>query len=206
MTSNTAPDTSMNTDEVYKVLFEFLEQYVSLSDDERAALVSADVIQFVKGGEILIHEGEVVAHGFFVLKGCLRSYYNIHGDEKTTGFCTELENLTPTGLLDGEPSQHFVSALEDSIIIAANKNIEEAVLSAFPKFEKVCRKMAEETVIKQQIDFDTFKTTSPEERYLTLLEKRPDLLQRVSQNHIANYIGITPQSLSRLKSRIFKRS
>jgi DNA-binding MarR family transcriptional regulator len=77
--------------------------------------------------------------------------------------------------------------------------------SKFPKFELMCRIMSEELLAKQQVDFDEFKTSSPEQRYLNLLQKRPDLIQRVPQHQLASYLGITPQSLSRLRSRIFEK-
>ena len=80
--------------------------------------------------------------------------------------------------------------------------------SKFPKFETLCRRLSEELLAKKQIDFDEFKTSSPEQRYLNLLRKRPDLVQRVPQHLLASYLGIKPQSLSRLRARILnnKRS
>ncbi|MEQ8925151.1 MAG: Crp/Fnr family transcriptional regulator, partial [Fulvivirga sp.] len=75
----------------------------------------------------------------------------------------------------------------------------------FPKFEKLCRILSDELLAKQQLDFDLFKILTPEQRYLNLLEKRPDLIQRVPQRHLASYIGITPQSLSRLRMRILEK-
>jgi hypothetical protein len=80
--------------------------------------------------------------------------------------------------------------------------MEVEVNSKFPKFEIMCRIMAEELLAKQRIDFDEFMTSSPEQRYLNLLQKRPDLIQRVPQHQLASYLGITPQSLSRLRARI----
>ena len=59
---------------------------------------------------------------------------------------------------------------------------------------------------KKLTDFDEFKTSSPEQRYLNLLEKKPDLIQRVPQHQLASYLGIKPQSLSRLRARIFEKS
>ena len=72
----------------------------------------------------------------------------------------------------------------------------------FPKFERLCRLVTEDLLAKKQLDFDLFKTSTPEERYIGLLQSRPDLIQRVPSNHLASYIGITPPSLSRLGARI----
>ena len=74
----------------------------------------------------------------------------------------------------------------------------------FPKFETLCRVLSEDLLAKQQLNFDEFKLSSPEQRYLKLLEKRPDLIQRVPQHQLASFLGIKPQSLSRLRARIFQ--
>jgi DNA-binding MarR family transcriptional regulator len=79
------------------------------------------------------------------------------------------------------------------------------VNSKFPRFDTLCRILSEELLAKQQVDFDAFKTSSPEQRYLNLIEKRPDLIQRVPQHQLASYLGIKPQSLSRLRARILEK-
>jgi CRP-like cAMP-binding protein len=70
----------------------------------------------------------------------------------------------------------------------------------------MCKVLSEELLAKKQIDFDEFKTSSPEQRYLNLLQNRPDLIQRVTQHQLASYLGITPVSLSRLRARILLNS
>lgn len=60
-------------------------------------------------------------------------------------------------------------------------------------------------ISQKQLDFDEFKTSSPEQRYLNLIQKRPDIIQRVPQHQLASYLGIKPQSLSRLRARIFEK-
>jgi DNA-binding MarR family transcriptional regulator len=84
--------------------------------------------------------------------------------------------------------------------------MEVEIFNKFPKFESLCRILSEELLAKQQFNFDEFKTSSPEQRYLSLLEKRPDLIQRVPQHQLASYLGIKPQSLSRLRARILEKS
>lgn len=95
--------------------------------------------------------------------------------------------------------------MEDSILTVSNADMEIEINSKFPKFELMCRKMSEELLAKKQIDFDDYKISSPEQRYLNLLQKRPDLIQRVPQQQLASYLGIKPQSLSRLRARILEK-
>lgn len=125
--------------------------------------------------------------------------------KKTTAFYTELEGITPHCVLTKEPSEYYVTCVEDCILSVANPDMEVEIFTKFPKFEKMCMVLSEELLVKQQIDFDAFKTSSPEQRYLNLLEKRPDLIQRVPQHQLASFLGITPQSLSRLRARLQKK-
>jgi CRP-like cAMP-binding protein len=193
------------TTKMTALLFDFISRYVSLTDDEKNAILSLDIFHSAKKGTILLKEGQKSKESYFVLKGCLRAYYLVDAEEKTTAFYTETEAVTPHCVTDGTPSEHYVSCVEDSLLLVSNSDMEAEINGKFPKFETMCRMLAEERLARQQLDFDRFKTSSPEQRYLTLIEKRPDLVQRVSQHHLASYLGVTPQSLSRLRARISKK-
>jgi CRP-like cAMP-binding protein len=187
------------------LLFNFISKYITLTDDEKNALLSLDLFHSVKKGTILLKEGQKSKESYFVLKGCIRVHYIIDGEEKTTAFYTELDALTPHCVINNSPSDYFISCVEDSIILVSNTDMSVEINSKFPKFDIMCRMLSEELLAKQQIDFDEFKTSSPEQRYLNLLQKRPELLQRVPQHQLASYLGIQPQSLSRLRARILEK-
>jgi CRP-like cAMP-binding protein len=184
------------------ILFDFISTYISLTEDEKNALVSLDLFRSVPKGTILLKEGQKSQESYFVLKGCIRIYYIIDGEEKTTAFYTEMDALTPACVIHNAPSEYFISCIEDSILTVSNLEMEAEINSKFPKFELMCRMLSEELLAKQQIDFDAFKTSSPEQRYLNVLQNRPDLIQRVPQHQLASFLGIKPQSLSRLRARI----
>lgn len=188
------------------LLFEFISKYISLTEDEKQAIVSLAIFHSVKKGTILLKEGQKSNDGYFVLKGCIRAYYIIDGEEKTTAFYTEMEALTPPCVINKAPSEYCISCVEDTILIVSNPDMETEMFSKFPKFETLCRILAEEVLAKQQINFDEFKTSSPEQRYSNLIQKRPDLIQRVPQHQLASYLGIKPQSLSRLRARILEKN
>ena len=187
------------------ILFDFISKYISLSEDEKNALLSLGLFHSVKKGTVLLKEGQKTQDSFFVLKGCIRVYYIIDGEEKTTAFYTEMDVLTPHCVINKAPSECFISCVEDSILTVSNSDMGVEMNSKFPKFDIMCRMLSEELLAKQRIDFDEFKTTSPEQRYLNLLQKRPDLIQRVPQHQLASYLGIKPQSLSRLRARILEK-
>ena len=188
------------------LLFVFISKYISLTEDEKKVIVSLDIFRSVKKGTTLLKEGQKSNDSYFVLKGCIRTYYIIDGEEKTTAFYTEMDALTPHCVINKAPSQYFISCVEDSILTVSNSDMEVEINSKFPKFEIMCRILSEELLAKQQIDFDEFKTSSPEQRYLNLLQKRPDLIQRVPQHQLASFLGIKPQSLSRLRARIIEKN
>jgi CRP-like cAMP-binding protein len=188
------------------LLIDFITKYVSLTEDEEKAITSLDIFRTVKKGTTLLKEGQKSNYGYFVLKGCIRTYYMIDGDEKTTAFYTEMEGLTPHCAINKAPSEFYISCVEDTILIVTDPDTEADSFIKFPKFESLCRILSEDLLAKQQINFDAFKTSSPEQRYLNLLEQRPDLAQRVPQHQLASYLGIKPQSLSRLRARIVEKN
>lgn len=187
------------------ILFEFISKYISLTEEEKNVILSLDIFHSVKKGTILLKEGQISKNSYFVLKGCIRTYYVIDNEEKTTAFYSEMEALTPPCVISKTPSEYYISCVEDTILTVSNTDMEAEVNSKFPRFEALCRTFAEEILAKQTIDFNEFKTSSPEQRYLNLLEKRPDLIQRVPQYQLASFLGMKPGSLSRLRARIAEK-
>lgn len=187
------------------ILFDYISRYMTLSEEEKKAIIDFDIFRNYKKGTILLKEGELSNEGYFVIKGCIRCYFDIDGEEKTTAFYTESETLTPHCTVNKKPSAYFVSCVEDSILVVGNPEMEKIIFEKFPRFETLCRVLSEELLAKNQASLDDFKISTPEQRYLNLLKTRPDLLQRVPQYQIAGYLGITPQSLSRMRSRLVEK-
>jgi CRP-like cAMP-binding protein len=187
-------------------LFDFMSKYISLTEDEKHTILSLDIFRTVKKGTILLKRGQKSRDEYFVLKGCIRKYYITDGEEKTTAFFTEMEGLTPHCAINNTPSEYFVSCVEDTILTVAHIDIGVELFIKFPKLQLMCKVLSNELLAKQQLNFDEFKIASPEERYLNLLQNRPDLIQRVPQHQLASFLGIIPQSLSRLRARIMEKS
>lgn len=188
------------------ILFDFLSKYIPLTEEEKNTILSLDIFRTVKKGTFLLKEGQKSKDSYFVLKGCIRTHYVLDGEEKTTAFYSESDILTPPCVINKMPSEYYVSCIEDTILTVSNSDMEAEINTKFPKFEALCRMLSEELLAKQRIDFDAFKTSSPEQRYLNLVQSRPDLVQRVPQHQLASYLGIKPQSLSRLRARIIEKN
>ena len=185
--------------------FDFLEQYMPLLEEEKKALIDLNIFRSFKKGTVLLKEGDTIKGGYFVIKGCLRSYYIIDGEEKTTAFFTESESLAPVFDANKSGSAHFVSCVEDSIITVGNPEMGKEVIEKFPRFKKLCLIVSERLLAKNLASFADFKNSSPEQRYLNLLKNRPDLFQRVPQHQIASFLGMKPQSLSRIRKRLAQK-
>lgn len=184
------------------ILLDFISKYITLTAEEVDAIVSLDLFRSVKKGTVLLSEGQKSIDTFFVLKGCIRTYYVIDGEEKTTAFFTEMEGITPHCVVSKAPSLYYIACVEDCILSVSNLDMEAEINGRFPKFDIMCRKLSEELLVKKQMDLDGFKTSTPEQRYLRLMQQRPDLIQRVPQYQLASFLGIKPQSLSRLRARM----
>ena len=118
---------------MHQILFDFISKYVSLSDEEKNTLIALDIFHSVKKGTVLLKEGQISKDGYFVLKGCIRTYYIIEGEEKTTAFYTEMEGVTPNCVLFKAPSKYYVATTEASII---------AVIYAYVIGQYVYRKLS----------------------------------------------------------------
>ena len=157
-------------------------------------------------GRFLLREGEYPQVCYLVLKGCIRKFYVVDGVEKTTAFYTEGDPINPLiSQRDPQPSPFYLECLEDSIFSAGTADTEAAFFKRFPRFETICRVQAENKIVELQETLAQYMISTPEQRYLTLMEARPDLLARVPQYQLASYVGVKPESLSRIRKRILQR-
>lgn len=185
-------------------LIEFLSRYIVLSEEEVQVIKKLNLIKEFKKNTILLKEGQVSTECYFVLKGCVRSYYLLEGEEKTTEFFVENQPVTPVSYIKNIPSEYYLTCLEDCILSIGSSKKTDQFLNELPKFASLIGTISNDLLANNQMQFDDFRNLPPEKRYLKLLEKRPDLINRVPQYHLASYLGIKPQSLSRIRKRISK--
>jgi len=168
------------------------------------ALRFYEVITLEKG-ERLISEGDAVAYFYYLDSGCI-SYYKMDDGEPTVlEFYTQDVFFTDLiAYVKGVPSQCYLEALEPSVILAVRKDRAEKSFDVSHQLERFGRLSMQEAFLKIFQRVDRTNNRSNEERYLRILQKRPDLLQRVPQYLIASYLGITPVGLSKLRKRLGK--
>lgn len=186
-------------------IIEFISQYISLTEEESRIIEKSKFIKEFNRDDILLKEGEYSNQCFFVLKGCVRAYYLLDGEEKNTEFFVENDTIVPVSYRTKRPSKYFLSCLEDSFISVATSEQSELLVKNVPKLQNLVAQLNENKLIQKQIMYDDFKNLTVEERYLKLVETRPNLVNRIPQYHLATFLGITPVSLSRLKGRILRK-
>lgn len=188
-----------------QVLVDYMANIAPISEAEFDQIFALLKIREHPKGKTLLREGQSGNTCYFVLKGCIRQFYLLDGEEKTTNFFTEGMPVSSTSAFDGKPSKFFLVCNEDCTVIEGNPEDEVAFLEKMPRMDTLSRMGVEMELQKSQEAFADFMMNSPEERYLNLLETRPDLLDRVPQYQLASYLGVAPESLSRIRKRIMRR-
>lgn len=188
------------------LLLAFLSEFKEIDASQLSKIASLIPVECYEKGTVLIEEGSRVHHCYYVLKGCLRQYQLVDGIEKTTRLYVERQPVAFfNAYTQQSPVDVFVECAEDSVLIVGDVRSETTMYEEFPVLQQITRKMMEEDFGKMQESFAKFIISTPEQRYQDLLEKRPDLLQRIPQNQLASYIGVTPESLSHIRKRLGTR-
>lgn len=156
-------------------------------------------------GEMLFHEGDACEFVGLTLKGCLRMFFLKDGKELTLFFHPE---HYPIGDYQNfrlhKPACFSCQAIEDSEILILNQQVMH-VLESVADGQQLMRLIVEFLAFRLRDRLLSLYRDTPEQRYLSLLENEPDFLQRIPQHYIASYLGIEPESLSRLKRRVYQR-
>ena len=186
-------------------ILNYLSRYIPVGPELEEEIRSIPFLRSFPKGTLLLKEGGYSNECYFIIKGCIRCFYIKEGEERTTEFYTEEEVVTPSAYGTGVPSGYYIECLEDTLVGLGSPELESKIYQKFPQLESLNRALAEAALARQRDAFAEFKMAGPEERYLHLLQNRPDLLQRVPQYQLASYLGITPESLSRIRKRTRKK-
>ena len=190
-----------------EILLKYMSDFTSLSEDEQREISESLQTDEYKKGKYLLRQGELSAiKCYFVLMGCVRQFFiDESGKEVTSNFFTE-EQAIPiiNEQTQGDLSKYSLVCVEDCILVVSYDHSEKTMFNKYPQLETMIRKMMEINLGELQEQFGEFINFSPKERYESILRKRPQLVDRVPQHHLASYLGITPESLSRIKKRIKK--
>ena len=184
-----------------------LKEAYKVSDKDCVALIQLFEKVEVKKNQHLYRSGEISRHVYFVEKGCLRQYYiNNNGEERTiyfkmeNGWCSELVSF-----LDNKPTELCVQALEDSTLQRINQKNWVYAVTNIQSFTMGLIRAQQDTnlMLKKRLAEATVET--PEEKYLRFIKEEPLLMQRIPLYHIAAYLAMTPETLSRIRKKVSER-
>lgn len=178
-------------------------EIVDFSVSEIDQILSFFEFEDLRKKTILVSPNVKAEKLFFIVKGCLRLYYEKDGEEISTYFFTEeMFAVAFESFMTGEKSRCYLDVIEDSVVISITSGNWRKLHELIPKMNIFSLKVLQERFYVVHNLFASFILDSPEERYLNLLRNQPHLLQRIPQSKLASFLGITPVSLSRIRSRI----
>ncbi|RYZ24641.1 MAG: Crp/Fnr family transcriptional regulator [Chitinophagaceae bacterium] len=192
---------------MYELFFRKLNEAVSLTEEEEATIKTYLTPKKLRKKQYLLQEGDVCKFIAFVEKGVLRSYTVAEkGTEHIIQFALEGWMISDLySFLTGELSPYNIEALEDAELVLINAAAHEKLLKRVPKYETYTRLQLTGAYIAMQRRLTSIISLSLEERYTYLNSIYPDIVQRVPQHMIASYMGLTPETLSRVRKRLMKK-
>ncbi|OXA67814.1 cyclic nucleotide-binding protein [Flavobacterium aquidurense] len=190
---------------MHDILFKHLEEKVTLTPGEKELITTFFASKKLKKKQFLVVEGHVCKYLSFVTKGLLKAY---NTDEKGN---EHINQFTPEGwwtsdmnsFFRGDISFYSIDAMEDSeVLVITSEDFENLTLQV-PVMDRYFRLLFQNSLITKERRLISSYTHTAEEKYKHIVEKNPDLIKRVPQNLLASYLGLSPETLSRLKKNVF---
>ncbi len=183
----------------------FLQQF-NLSEEEILLMEELGKEESFHFGEDISSYNKKIDHFYFVKEGLIRSYRIIDGDDFTYTFylpgeiCVDFESITKK-----EPSQHYFQVLAPTKVLRFSYSHVENLFEEHPRIERIVRKMAESAYLRLIERVKEFQSDTLEQRYLNLIQNHENIFHAAPLQHLASYLGVKPQSLSRIRAKIVKK-
>ena len=180
---------------------ELARRYSTMTHDELDVLESILVPMKFQKGEKILSEGETCTYIYWIVKGLVRQFYYKNGKELTEYMAVENHIIMCIqSLFKEEPTHLQIHALEPTIIYAMPRNLLEQVAMKSVNIQILYRKILEESLIQSQIHADMMRFETAQDRYMKLVKLHPQLVLRAPLVYIANYLQMTPETLSRVRN------
>lgn len=188
---------------MFDFLYKKVSETITITDEEFDFAKTLFMPKKLRKRRYLMGEGDVCKYTVFVEKGLLRSYtVDDRGSEHILQFAMEgWWSGDLYSFLTGEPSPYYIEALEDSELLLITKPSWDVLLKELPIFERFFRILIQNNLIATQRRLMVSMSETAEEKYSRLLKDHPEVVQRVPQHMIASYIGVTRETLSRIRSK-----
>lgn len=187
----------------FENIFTVFNAIYPLSEALKQAIFANSEIIHVKKKTKLLQAGQTSSSIYFINSGAARVYYlNKEGIETTSWFLFENELVISVySFFTGQPGFETIEVLEDSAMIALKREKLNNLYEQFPEFNFIGRKLTEHYYIRNEIQANELRMLTAKQRYQQLLSQNPKLINRVALGHIASYLGISKETLSRIRKQ-----
>lgn len=152
-------------------------------------------------GEIVVREGQFSDKVYLIVQGCARAYYLKDGKDISDWFAFENEFMSSiVSFFCNEPSPHYIEFVENSLVIEISRDSIDSLSDKYHDFERLISKVVTRTMLGLRERISSILFNKAEERYKQLIQIRPDITNRIPLTHIASYLGITLETLSRIRN------
>ncbi len=187
----------------YAPLRKFVSRFVNVTDEEWRQHEAVLRRRNLKKGEWLLQQGQICQYVSFINYGCFRIYNIVKDEEVTCDFRFEGHYITDyRSFLTQQPSIEYIVALEDAEVMELHYTDMQTLYEKAPAWQKFGRLIAEFIFVKASERAQSLLLNSPEELYIRLIKERPKVIENIPQRYIASYLGIQPESLSRIRKRM----
>lgn len=188
-------------------ILKYVSKYISLTEEETALFTSMLKVRQLRKRQYLLQAGDVSRNECYVNSGSLRAYtVDDKGMEHIVQFAVEDWWINDMySFLTQTPASYNIEAVEDSEVICLGRDIYEVLFEKIPKFDRMYRNIFQNSLITHQRRIIENISLPAHERYRLFLERYPQFEQRFPQHQIASYLGITPESLSRIRKQLAEK-
>lgn len=180
----------------------YFNKFFKLNDSEWKDFESCLTKANITNKEQILKQGEHCNFIAFIQEGSFRFYFEKEGEEKITAFFFKGDFVTNyRSFLTGKPSNHYIEAMQDAVIYKINLQELQSLYDKHKNIERLGRLIAENLYLTVANRLDSFMFQTPSERYKVLIERNSRLLQEIPQYMIASYLGVKPETLSRIRGR-----
>ncbi len=187
--------------DIEKILTKTGDIYAPLSNECQQELIASSSINTFKKGEIVVREGQYSKKIYLIIQGCARAYYLKDNKDISDWFTFENRFMASIiSFFSEEPSPHYVEFVEDSTALEFSKDTVDRLSVKYHDFERFISKVVVETMLGLCERLHTIQFARAEERYSHLISIYPNITQRIPLTHIASFLGITLETLSRIRN------
>ncbi|ANH80158.1 Crp/Fnr family transcriptional regulator [Niabella ginsenosidivorans] len=192
---------------MFKNIIKNASKWIHLDSDEKELFINFLQPAFVPKKTVLLREGEICNFEAYIQRGCVRTYYvDQYKTEVTLQFAVEDWWVSDIASFhEHRPSKMFIETIEDCTLYMLSPKSKEELLRQIPKFERVFRMLVQRNLSTYQFRLFNMATQDTVDRYLNFISLYPTIPERVPQYHIASYLGVSPEMVSKARKKIAKR-